>query len=77
MQQNQDLYALSLDGAEFTALCGGNQGGDNEQCVELAAIPGAVDAFAVRDSKNPAAGVLRFTGAELRELRDAEVIVSA
>ncbi|WP_411092348.1 DUF397 domain-containing protein [Streptomyces sp. 049-1] len=66
-QVNQpDLYAMPLDGAEFTALCGGNQGGDNEQCMEIAAIPGAVDAFAVRDNKVEGGPVLRFTGAELR-----------
>ncbi|MER7841645.1 DUF397 domain-containing protein [Streptomyces sp. NPDC096040] len=61
-----DLYALPLEGAEFTALCGGNQGGDNEQCLELAAIPGAEDAFAIRDNKVEDGPVLRFTGAELR-----------
>lgn len=37
-----------------------------ESCVEIAPLDGAEDAFAVRDSKNPAAGELRFTGAELR-----------
>jgi hypothetical protein len=34
--------------------------------VEIAPIPGASDAFALRDSKNPDAGTLRFTGEELR-----------
>ncbi|MGI5271376.1 DUF397 domain-containing protein [Nonomuraea sp. CA-218870] len=29
-------------------------------------IPGVEDAYAVRDSKNPDAGTLRFTGDELR-----------
>ncbi|MEU7916570.1 DUF397 domain-containing protein [Microbispora bryophytorum] len=37
-----------------------------ESCVELAPIPGEADAFALRDSKNPDAGTLRFTDAELR-----------
>ncbi|MEU0947607.1 DUF397 domain-containing protein [Streptomyces canus] len=61
-----DLYALPMEGAEFTALCGGNQGGDNEQCMEIAPIPGAVDAFAIRDNKVEDGPELRFTGAELR-----------
>ncbi|WP_405616472.1 DUF397 domain-containing protein [Streptomyces sp. NBC_01511] len=59
-----DLYELSTDEAEFTAYCGGNLGGENETCVEVAAIPGAVDAFAVRDSK-ATGGDLRFTGSEM------------
>lgn len=37
-----------------------------ESRVEIAPIPGMADAYALRDSKNPAAGTLRFTGAELR-----------
>ncbi|MEV5407558.1 DUF397 domain-containing protein [Thermopolyspora sp. NPDC052614] len=62
-----DLYTLDLAGARFRRLCGGNQQEDEmESCVELAAIPGEADAFALRDSKNPAAGTLRFTGDELR-----------
>ncbi|MEU7877121.1 DUF397 domain-containing protein [Microbispora bryophytorum] len=32
----------------------------------MAPIPGETGAFALRDSKNPDAGTLRFTGAELR-----------
>ncbi|WP_432934476.1 DUF397 domain-containing protein [Microbispora sp. CA-135349] len=32
----------------------------------MAPIPGTADAFALRDSKNPNAGTLRFTGDELR-----------
>ena len=39
---------------------------DMESCVEIAPIPCVEDAYAVRDSKNPEAGTLRFTGAELR-----------
>ncbi|MBK6015633.1 DUF397 domain-containing protein [Streptomyces sp. MBT53] len=60
------LYGLSTEGAKFAAYCGGNLGGENETCVEIAAIPGAVDAFAVRDNKADATGGdLRFTGPEL------------
>jgi hypothetical protein len=75
----ENLYELSLDGAEYTSMCGGNQGGDNETCVEVARIPGAVDAFALRDSKDGGAGmVLRFTGDELRAFfTDGPGVVSA
>jgi hypothetical protein len=66
-----DLYALDLTGAHFARPCGGNQGDEEmENCVEIAQIPGAVTAYALRDSKNPSAGTLRFTGAELRALAD-------
>lgn len=62
-----DLYERDLAGVRFRRLCGGNQQEeDTESCVELAPIPGEGDAFALRDSKNPDAGTLRFTGAELR-----------
>lgn len=62
-----NLYDRDLAGARFRRLCGGNQQEeDMESCVELAPIPGVPDAFALRDSKNPDAGTLRFTGAELR-----------
>ncbi|MDI9829663.1 DUF397 domain-containing protein [Streptomyces sp. KAU_LT] len=80
MSQNNAtaLYTLPLDGAQFTALCGGNQGGDNETCMEIAPIPGAVDAFAVRDNKVEGGPVLRFTGAELRTaLAQAGTIIGA
>jgi hypothetical protein len=61
-----NLYSLPTKGAEFTTYCGGNLGGDNETCVEVAAIPGAESAFVVRDNKPEAAGLeLRFTGTEL------------
>lgn len=66
MTENQTLYAASLDGAEFTRLCGGNLTSDNESCVEIAPIPGVEDAFALRDSKVEGGPVLRFTGEELR-----------
>jgi len=62
-----DLYTLDADPAAFRRLCGGNQQEeDQETCVEIAPLAGADDAYALRDSKNPAAGTLRFTGAELR-----------
>jgi hypothetical protein len=62
-----DLYRQQLGDVPFTRLCGGNQQEeDMESCVMIARIPGVVDAYAVRDSKNPDAGTLRFTGAELR-----------
>jgi hypothetical protein len=66
IQQMKKLYDLDLTAATFTRLCGGNTGEEGEACVELAAIPGVKDAFALRDSKNPDAGTLRFSGAELR-----------
>ncbi|MEV7966308.1 DUF397 domain-containing protein [Sphaerisporangium sp. NPDC088356] len=63
----ENLYERDLAGAQFTRPCGGNNGTEGgEACVELAAIPGTADAFALRDSKNPNAGTLRFTGDELR-----------
>ncbi|MEU5862169.1 MULTISPECIES: DUF397 domain-containing protein [unclassified Nonomuraea] len=62
-----DLYGGSLDGVPFTQLCGGNQQEEHlETCVLIAPIPGIEDAYALRDSKNPDAGTLRFTGTELR-----------
>ncbi|WP_043613910.1 DUF397 domain-containing protein [Nonomuraea candida] len=62
-----DLYGSDLGEVPFTRLCGGNQQNeDGESCVLIAPIPGVSDAFAVRDSKNPDAGTLRFTGDELR-----------
>ncbi|MFG3439517.1 DUF397 domain-containing protein [Nonomuraea sp. NPDC047897] len=63
-----NLYERKLDDAPFRKLCGGNnnEDGEGESCVEIAPIPGADDAFALRDSKNPGAGTLRFTGDELR-----------
>ncbi|MEQ4721279.1 DUF397 domain-containing protein [Nonomuraea sp. B19D2] len=62
-----DLYAKDLGLLDFRRLCGGNQQEEEmESCVEIAPIPGVSDAFALRDSKNPDAGTLRFTGEELR-----------
>jgi hypothetical protein len=62
-----DLYSTDLDEVPFSRLCGGGQQDeDGEGCVLIAPIPGIEDAFALRDSKNPDAGTLRFTGDELR-----------
>lgn len=62
-----DLYARELGPLDFRRVCGGNQGEEEmESCVEIAPIPGEADAFALRDSKNPDAGTLRFSGRELR-----------
>ncbi|MDG4792396.1 DUF397 domain-containing protein [Micromonospora sp. WMMD1082] len=64
-----NLYALPVDGAKFTTYCGGNLGGDNETCAEVAPIPGVADAFVVRDNKEGRSGAeLRFTGSELDNL---------
>ncbi|MFC4115457.1 DUF397 domain-containing protein [Nonomuraea zeae] len=62
----RDLYGRQLGDLPFAKVCGGNDGEQGESCVEIAPIPGVEDAFALRDSKNPGAGTLRFTGAELR-----------
>ncbi|MEV0821133.1 DUF397 domain-containing protein [Nonomuraea rubra] len=62
-----DLYSSDLAEVPFTRLCGGNQQNeDGESCVLIAPIPGVIDAYALRDSKNPEAGTLCFTGEELR-----------
>jgi hypothetical protein len=62
-----DLYTLDAEPAAFRRLCGGNQQEEEQEtCVEIAPLTGAEDAYALRDSKNPGAGTLRFTGAELR-----------
>ncbi|MFF8813189.1 DUF397 domain-containing protein [Streptomyces pactum] len=63
-----DLYTLPLTGITFRAMCGGNTGSsdNDESCLTIARIPGAADAFALGDTKNPgAAGSLRMTGDEL------------
>ncbi|MFI6706609.1 DUF397 domain-containing protein [Nonomuraea sp. NPDC050478] len=62
-----DLYGCHLEGVSFSRACGGNQQEEEmDTCVLIAPIPGVEDAYAVRDSKNPDAGTLRFTGDELR-----------
>jgi hypothetical protein len=59
-----NLYAVPDDGAEFQSWCGGNIGGSNESCVEVAELPGG--GFAVQDSKPEGSGrQLRFTADEL------------
>ncbi|MBX7266183.1 hypothetical protein KIF24_09230 [Micromonospora sp. Llam7] len=64
-----NLYAVPVDGAQFTTYCGGNLGGDNETCAEVAPIPGVADAFVVRDNKVDSVGhELRLTGVELDNL---------
>ncbi|CAM3889504.1 DUF397 domain-containing protein [Kibdelosporangium persicum] len=47
-----------------SSFSGGN---DNAACVEVAKMP---PAFAVRDSKNPAAGILTFPPLTWREFCD-------
>ncbi|MFI7124953.1 DUF397 domain-containing protein [Nonomuraea sp. NPDC050153] len=62
-----DLYIGHLGDVPFTKMCGGNQQeGEMESCVLIAPLPGIADAYALRDTKNPDAGTLRFTGDELR-----------
>lgn len=62
-----DLYAEETRELVFRRLCGGNQQEEEmDSCMEIASVPGVEDVFALRDSKNPGAGVLRFTGKELR-----------
>ncbi|MFI2616948.1 DUF397 domain-containing protein [Streptomyces sp. NPDC018584] len=57
--RKQDLNAVELNGAEWYKSSFSLANGD---CVEVASLPhGAV---AVRDSKNPARGDLRFTKEE-------------
>ncbi|WP_157246313.1 DUF397 domain-containing protein [Nonomuraea typhae] len=70
-----DLYAADPGQLAFRRLCGGgnNQDGEGESCMEIAPLGGVEDAFALRDSKNPGAGMLRFTGAELRAFQDATI----
>lgn len=67
----EDLYKLDLTKTEWTSLCGGqtgDAGDDEEACVEFTPIPGA-NAFALRDSKNPDAGTLRFFATELANFK--------
>lgn len=71
MSQRDDelrLYQLPLTNVRWARPCGCNQGGDddNETCVQIVKIPGVVDSFALRDSKDTSKEPLRFTGAELR-----------
>ncbi|MER6059853.1 DUF397 domain-containing protein [Streptomyces sp. NPDC001792] len=62
----KDLYALPTEGASFASFCGGNLQGEHESCVEVGQIPGAAEAYVLRDNKPEGAGKeLRFTQAEL------------
>ena len=64
---NLDLYALPLTMGAWARPCGCNQGtGQGESCVEIADLPDG-KGFALRDSKNPERGDLRFTREELIE----------
>ncbi|WP_416970513.1 DUF397 domain-containing protein [Streptomyces sp. 4F14] len=60
MLDGTDLYALDITAAAFVKACGGPC---TEGCVTLARI--GEDAWALADSKRPAAQPLRFTTAEL------------
>lgn len=64
MTPKEDLYAIDLSGAEWykSPFSSGA-----EQCVEITDLPGG--AVAVRDSKNPGKGALRFTASEWEALR--------
>ncbi|WP_129307853.1 DUF397 domain-containing protein [Streptomyces sp. L2] len=60
------IYGVSVDMAGFETFCGGNLQGEHESCVELAVIPSAGPAYALRDSKPEGVGrELRFTETEL------------
>ncbi|MGH3466579.1 MAG: DUF397 domain-containing protein [Thermocrispum sp.] len=57
----KDLYSAEIDGLTFVKACASQ----TEICVEVAAMRGG--GWAIRDSKNPGAGILRFTDDEIRE----------
>ncbi|MFG2717399.1 DUF397 domain-containing protein [Streptomyces sp. NPDC048416] len=63
----QNLYTLpAVDDSAFENFCGGNLGGEHESCIDVAAIPGAVEAFELRDSKPEGVGrSMRVTAAEV------------
>ncbi|MFE4329198.1 DUF397 domain-containing protein [Streptomyces sp. NPDC056831] len=63
----QNLYTLpAATNGTFENFCGGNLNGEHESCIDVAAIPGATEAFALRDSKPEGAGQeLRVTAAEV------------
>ncbi|MFG2695426.1 DUF397 domain-containing protein [Kitasatospora sp. NPDC048407] len=67
-----NLYDLPAEGLALSKACGGNSGdGESESCATIGAIPGAVDAYALGDSKlGDGSPLLRFTGAELDALAD-------
>ncbi|MFD9428395.1 MULTISPECIES: DUF397 domain-containing protein [unclassified Streptomyces] len=63
----KNLYRLpAADDSAFANFCGGNLQSEHESCIDVAAIPGAAEAFAVRDSKPEGSGKeLRFTAQEM------------
>jgi len=62
-----DLYAPNITPGEFRRFCGGNQDEEEmETCLEIAPLVGVKGGFAIRDSKRPDLGELRFTREELR-----------
>ncbi|MDT0409868.1 MULTISPECIES: DUF397 domain-containing protein [Streptomyces] len=64
-----NLYSFPTGEAEFKTYCGGNLGGENESCAEVAPLAGVSDAFVVRDNKPESGGAeLRFTGPEMDRL---------
>ncbi|MGW0827550.1 DUF397 domain-containing protein [Streptomyces sp. NPDC002845] len=62
--EKADLYSIDLSGA--TWYKSPFSAGEND-CVEITDLPGG--AVAVRDSKNPDKGALRFTASEWDALR--------
>jgi hypothetical protein len=65
MDQKAELYAYDLSGLTWRkASASGAEG----NCVEVADLPGG--AKAIRDSKRPEAGALRYTAAEWAAFRD-------
>ncbi|MFI5523837.1 DUF397 domain-containing protein [Streptomyces platensis] len=63
----QNLYSFpAIDDGAFENFCGGNLSGEHESCLDVAAIPGAEESFALRDSKPEGAGQeLRTTATEV------------
>ncbi|MFH8572828.1 DUF397 domain-containing protein [Streptomyces sp. NPDC017993] len=63
----QNLYILpAVDDGAFENFCGGNLNGEHESCIDVAAIPAAEGAFALRDSKPEGVGQeLRATASEV------------
>ncbi|MBT2481828.1 DUF397 domain-containing protein [Streptomyces sp. ISL-94] len=63
--RKQDLYERDLSSASWHKS---TKSIDGDQCGEVADLGGG--AVAVRDSKNPGRGDLRFTGQEWAAFRD-------
>ena len=64
MTDPRDIYTADLTGAVWMTACGGNsdENGDEETCIAFARIPGGM---AIRDTKAPDAGTLRFRESEI------------